>query len=122
MASGTPSAITLTRENDAEVIAEFAAARTDAVATRALDIFVTAYGAFTGNMALATLPRGGVYLAGGIAPKIAAKLKDGVFIGAFLNKGRFRGLLTAIPVHVVMTPDIGLYGALLEASRLGAEV
>jgi glucokinase len=110
------------RRDDAEVIAEFAASRNDPVAMRALDTFVTAYGAFSGNMALATLARGGVYLAGGIAPKIAAKLKDGIFIGAFLNKGRFRGLLTTIPVHVVMTPDIGLNGALLEARRLGAQV
>ncbi len=109
------------RRDDAEVIAEFAATRDDPVAMRALDIFVTAYGAVSGNMALATLPRGGVYLAGGIAPKIAAKLKDGIFIGAFLNKGRFRGLLAPIPVHIVMTPAIGLYGALLEANRLVAE-
>jgi glucokinase len=106
------------QRDDAEVIAEFAATRNDPVAMRALDIFVTAYGAFSGNMALATLPRGGVYLAGGIAPKIAPKLKDGIFIGAFLNKGRFRGLLSTIPVHVVMTPEIGLYGAVLEANRL----
>ena len=110
------------RRDDAEVIAEFAAARNDPVAMRALDIFVTAYGAFAGNMALAALARGGVFLAGGIAPKIAPKLKDGVFIGAFVNKGRFRGLLSTIPVHVVMAPEIGLYGALLEANRLEAQV
>jgi glucokinase len=110
------------QRDDAEVIAEFAATRNEPLAMRAMDIFVTAYGAFSGNMALATLARGGVFLAGGIAPKIVRKLKEGVFIGAFLNKGRFRGLLTTIPVHVVMTPDIGLNGALLEASRLGAAV
>jgi glucokinase len=109
------------RRDDAEVIAEFAAGRSDPVATRALDIFVTAYGAFAGNMALAALPRGGVFLAGGIAPKIASKLKDGIFVGAFVNKGRFRDLLSTIPVHVVMTPQLGLYGALLEANRLSAE-
>jgi glucokinase len=108
------------QRDDAEVIAEFAATRTDPLAMRALDIFVTAYGAFAGNMALATLAHGGVFLAGGIAPKIAAKLKDGVFMGAFLNKGRFRGLLATIPVHVVMSPEIGLHGALLEAHRLVA--
>jgi glucokinase len=106
------------RDGAAEVIAEYAAARQDPLAARALDIFVTAYGAFTGNMALAALAHGGVYLAGGIAPKIAAKLKDGIFMGAFVNKGRFRGLLSTIPVHVVMTPQIGLTGALLEAQRL----
>ena len=108
------------RDSAAEAIAEFAAARRDPVAVRALDIFVTAYGAFAGNMALAALARGGLFLAGGIAPKIASKLKDGVFIGAFVNKGRFRDLLATIPVHVVMTPQVGLYGALLEANRLHA--
>jgi glucokinase len=110
------------RGGAAEVIAEFAISRSEPVAMRALDIFVTAYGAFAGNMALAALARGGVFLAGGIAPKIAPKLKDGIFIGAFVNKGRFRGLLSTIPVHVVMTPEIGLYGALLEANRLAAQV
>ena len=110
------------QRDDAAVIAEFAATRNEPLAMRALDIFMTAYGAFSGNMALATLARGGVFLAGGIAPKIAPKLKEGVFMGAFLNKGRFRGLLNTIPVHIVMTPDIGLNGALLEAGRIGAEV
>jgi glucokinase len=105
----------------AEVIAEFAASGRDPIAMRALDIFVTAYGAFTGNMALAVLAHGGVFLAGGIASKIVAKLKDGVFMGAFLNKGRFRSLLSTLPVHVVMNPQVGLFGALLEAQRSASE-
>jgi glucokinase len=109
------------RDGASEVIAEFAMARHDPVAVKAVDIFVTAYGAFAGNMALASLAHGGVFLAGGIASKIAPKLRDGVFMGAFVNKGRFRDLLATIPVHVVMTPQVGLYGALLEADRLRAE-
>ena len=82
---------------------------------RALDLFVAAYGAFAGNMALATLAHGGVYIAGGIAPKIVAKLQDGAFMRAFVDKGRFRELLETMPVHVVLNPQVGLYGALLEA-------
>lgn len=103
----------------AEVIAEFAMNKLDPLAVRALDVFVSVYGAFAGNMALATLARGGVYISGGIAPKIAPKLKEGDFLRAFTDKGRFRDLLATIPVHVIMNPQIGLYGALVEAERLG---
>ncbi len=104
----------------AEVIAEFALAKLDPLAVRALDLFVSVYGAFAGNMALATLARGGVYVAGGIAPKIAPKLKDGVFMRAFTSKGRFSGLLETVPVHVVNNPRVGLLGALRVAGRLDA--
>ena len=102
----------------ASLIAEFAAARLDPLAVRALDIFVSAYGAYAGNMALAVLAHGGVFLAGGIAPKILPKLKEGGFMRAFTDKGRFSGLLAEIPVHVIMNPQLGLYGALLEANSL----
>jgi glucokinase len=106
------------RKDTAELIAEFALAKLDPLAVRALDLFVTVYGAFAGNMALATLARGGVYIAGGIAPKIAPKLKEGGFMRAFTNKGRFSEVLAAMPVQVVMNPQVGLYGALLQAARL----
>jgi glucokinase len=107
-----------TRQDAAELIAEFGAAKLDPLAVRALDLFVAAYGAFAGNMALATLARGGVYISGGIAPKIAAKLREGGFMRAFVHKDRFGDLLATIPVHVVMNPQVGLFGALLEAQRL----
>ena len=106
------------RQDTAELIAEFALAKLDPLAVRALDLFVAVYGAFAGNMALATLARGGVYIAGGIAPKIAPKLKEGAFMRAFNNKGRFGEVLATMPVQVVMNPQVGLYGALLEAARL----
>lgn len=104
----------------AGLIAEFATAKLDPLAMRALDLFVTAYGAFAGNMALATLAHGGVFLGGGIAPKIASHLREGPFMRAFTNKGRFSDLLATIPVYVIMNPQVGLYGALLEANRLNA--
>jgi glucokinase len=107
-----------TRADTTELIAEFALARLDPLAVRALDLFVAIYGAFAGNMALATLARGGVYIAGGIAPKIAPKLKEGAFMRAFASKGRFSEVLAMMPVQVVMNPQVGLYGALLEAARL----
>ena len=106
------------RKDTAELIAEFALAKLDPLAVRALDLFVTVYGAFAGNMALAALARGGVYIAGGIAPKIAPKLRDGTFMRAFTSKGRFSEVLATMPVQVVMNPQVGLYGALLEAARV----
>jgi glucokinase len=106
------------RQDTAELIAEFGLAKLDPLAVRALDLFVAIYGAFAGNMALATLAQGGVYIAGGIAPKIASKLKEGAFIRAFNNKGRFGEVLATMPVQVVMNPQVGLYGALTEAARI----
>jgi glucokinase len=109
----------LTREPDAAVVvSEFGLTGRDPVAVRALDLFAAIYGAFAGNIALTVLARGGVYIAGGIAPKIAAKLKDGTLARAFTSKGRFSGLLSTFPLHVVMNSRVGLYGALDLAGRL----
>jgi glucokinase len=102
----------------ARSISEFALSGRDPVAVRALDIFVSAYGAFAGNMALVTLAHGGVYVAGGIAPRIAPKLTDGTFVRAFSAKGRFKRVLDTMPVHVIMNDQVGLLGALAEAQRL----
>ena len=102
----------------AAAITEFALSARDPLAVRALDLFTAIYGAFAGNMALTMLTRGGVYISGGIGPKIAAKLKDGTFMRAFADKGRFRELLSTIPVRLVMNPQVGLYGALEVARRM----
>ena len=102
----------------ARAITELALAGQDELAVRTLDLFVSAYGSFAGNMALVMMARGGVYVAGGIAPKIAEKLRGGEFMRAFTAKGRFRTLLEALPVQVVMNDQVGLYGALAEAARI----
>ena len=119
--AGAPGAAlveALALRDPAEVISEFALGTQDPLAERALDLFVSAYGAFAGNMALVALARGGVFVAGGIAPKIATKLADGTFMRAFTAKGRFQELLETIPVKVVMNEHVGLYGALAEATRI----
>lgn len=105
----------------AEAITEFALTARDPLAEQALEVFVSAYGAFAGNMALIALARGGVFVAGGIAPKISTKLAGGGFMRAFTAKGRFRKLLETIPVQVVMNERVGLYGALAEAARAASE-
>jgi len=60
----------------------------------------------------------GVYLGGGIAPKLLSKLKDGTFMKAFTNKGRYKRLMSLVPVHVVMNQYTGLIGAASTAARL----
>lgn len=88
------------------------------IALRALNLFAEIYGAYAGNLALAGLCRGGVYIAGGIAPHIIGVLKQPGFIKAFRNKGRFSALLHEIPVHVIMNRKAGLLGAGLLAQRM----
>jgi glucokinase len=100
------------RDDPAGALAELGVKRGDPLAVKTLDLFVTAYGAFAGNVALALLARGGVYLAGGIAPRLASKLADGSFSRAFTSKGRFTELLAQFPVHIVRDPRAGLLGAL----------
>jgi len=101
----------------AAAISAFGLDRRDPVAERALDLFCRIYGQQAGNLALTVLAEGGIYIAGGIAPKIIAKLEDGNFMQAFRAKGRYQAWLTQLPVHVVMNPKVGLLGAALAASR-----
>jgi glucokinase len=77
----------------------------------ALRVFVSILGAEAGNMALKVLATGGVYLGGGIPPRILAALKQGEFMEAFCYKGRFSALMTRMPVHVVLNPKAALLGA-----------
>mgnify|MGYP001351697393 CR=1 FL=1 len=76
------------------------------------------YGTYAGNLALAGLCRGGVYIAGGIAPRIIRILQQPGFIEAFCNKGRYSALVREIPVYVVMNPKAGLLGAGLLAQHM----
>jgi len=102
----------------AGTIAEFALNKADLLAVRTLELFVAAYGAFAGNVALATLPRGGLYIAGGIAPRIMARMTDGAFVRAFTAKGRFSDLLATLPVQVILNRQVGVLGAMDQADRL----
>lgn len=89
----------------------------DALCRHALELFCKLYGAEAGNFALKTLATGGVYVAGGIAPRIVDALKDGRFREAFFDKGRMRPLLEQMPVQVVLDTDAGLLGAAALAAR-----
>ena len=100
MQSGDPAA----------VVARAALSGEDALCGEALDLFVRLYGAEAGNLALKTMATGGVYVAGGIAPRILPAMTDGRFLAAFKAKGRMEPLLAAMPVHVILNDRVALYG------------
>lgn len=81
------------------------------MAAQALQIFVSVYGAETGNLALKIMGTGGVYVTGGIAPKILPLLSGPMFLEAFLDKGRMRPLLEAMPIYVIKSDQLALLGA-----------
>jgi glucokinase len=82
----------------------------------ALEMFVEAYGAEAGNLALRTMAMGGVFVGGGIAPKILTALTDGRFMRAFRAKAPFEALMARIPVKVILHPEAGLLGAAAHAA------
>lgn len=94
--------------------------RSDQVAVRALRLFASIYGSVAGDLALTTLATGGVYLAGGIAPKILPFISSDDFLKAFNDKGRMAPLTLAMSVQVVTEHKVGLLGAALAAGRLAA--
>lgn len=90
----------------------------DRLCEQTLQLFIEAYGAEAGNLALKLLPHGGLYIAGGIAPKILPWMQKTSFLLNFTQKGRMRPLLEEIPVHIILNPQVGLIGAALCAARL----
>jgi glucokinase len=89
----------------------------DLVAARTVERFVSIFGGEAGNLALKVLATGGLYVGGGIAPKMLPRMLDGTFFGGFCDKGRFAPLLAKIPVRVVTNDRCALLGA----ARAGAE-
>ena len=85
--------------------------------TRTLEVFVSAYGASAGNLALTVLSTGGLYLGGGIAPRILPALRWPMFMRSFLDKSPMDALITRVPVKVILNPEAGLLGAASYASR-----
>ncbi len=99
------------KSDPAAVISRAALDGRDALASKALDIFIAVYGAEASNLALKAMSTGGLFLAGGISPKILPKLKEPAFMNSFLTKGRMRPLVEAMPVQVVINEKVGLLGA-----------
>lgn len=91
--------------------AALAEGRTCDLCQMTMDIFVSVLAAEAGNLALKVLATGGVYLGGGIPPRILSLLKGDRFQSSFIDKGRFSDLLSDIPVHVILNPKVALLGA-----------
>ncbi|TLY29266.1 MAG: glucokinase [Nitrospirae bacterium] len=102
----------------AAVIAEIGLNKQAEICIQALDLFASIYGAEAGNLALKVLALDGIYLGGGIAPKLLPKLKDGTFLRGFTGKGRYKRLLSTIPVRVIMNQKTALLGAASVAAQL----
>ena len=90
----------------------------DKICEQALAMFCRIYGVAAGSLALKCLPKGGIYVAGGIAPKIQTALKSGEFMAGFLDKGRMTHAIEQIPVRIVDNPEAPLLGAAHYATRL----
>lgn len=105
-------------ELPAAIIAEYGLSKKDELCAKTLDLFVAAYGAEAGNLALKSLPFGGLYIAGGVGPKLKSKMKDGSFVKNFCDKGRMRSLLERIRINLILNPKVGLLGAVSYAQRM----
>jgi glucokinase len=108
MRAGDPSA----------VVTEMALAGRDPMCAKALDLFVSVYGAEAGNLALKAMAVGGVFVGGGIAPRILSRLTDGAFVTAFRDKGRLAAVMEAMPIRVALNPRAPLLGAAKVAAAI----
>jgi glucokinase len=100
------------------VIGAHAQSRDDDACVAAIDLFLECYGAEVGNLALRTLPRAGLFIAGGIAPRLVDRMRAGLFFEAMRDKGRMRAVVETIPVYVILEPRVALFGAAAVARSL----
>ncbi len=107
----------MNKNDPAAAITEAARLKKSALCEATLDLFVSIYGAAAGNLALQVMATGGLFIGGGIAPKIGWKLKDGTFMKAFTTKGRLSPIVARIPVKVIMNDQAALLGAAAHAGK-----
>ena len=112
----------LASEDRNAVIGSCAEAGSSEICVETMNLFCSVYGAEAGNIALKVLATGGIYIGGGIAPKILPILRNGHFMEAFVDKGRLRPLLEAIPVRVILDDTCALLGAAAFAEARASEV
>ena len=108
----------LDAEDDGTVIVRHAIDANDPLCMRAVETFWQVLGAQAGNLALTLVATGGVYIAGGIVPRLVQRLDPEMFLAAFRRKGRLSSLLEKVPVHIITNPSVGLLGAAAAAARL----
>ena len=112
----------LTTEDPNAVIGQCAEDGSSSICFETMKTFASAYGAETGNIALKVLATGGMYLGGGIAPKILKTLQNGAFLQAFLDKGRLSPLLESIPVRIILDDTCALLGAAAYAEARASQL
>jgi glucokinase len=110
------------QEDPNTVITELALSARSEICEKTLDIYISAYGAEAANLALTVMSVGGLYVGGGIAPRILSKLKDGTFMKAFTDKGRLSQLLVNMPVRIILESRAALLGAAAYAEQRAAEI
>ena len=108
----------LAAEDPGSVIGETAVSGTCKTSVEAVDLFVSLYGAQAGNLALSVMATGGVFVGGGIAGKLFPRMTTGVFERSFLDKGRYSGFLSSVPVGILLDPNTALVGAVHAAIEL----
>jgi glucokinase len=106
------------KENPSAIVTELGLSKQDALCDKALDLFVSIYGAEAGNLALTAMAVGGVLVSGGIAPRIIERMAAGGFVAAFRDKGRLAPLLETMPINVSLNPRAPLFGAAHVAAEL----
>lgn len=112
----------MAEEDPNAVIGEVAEQNGNELCVRTLDMFVSAYGAEAGNLGLKVLAVGGIYLGGGIAPKILKTMQNGMFMQAFTDKGRLSHLVVQTPVRIILESRAALMGAAAFAEERAAEL
>ncbi len=112
----------LETEDPNAVIGTCAEAESAPICVEAMNIFAAAFGAKAGNLGLTLLASGGIYLGGGIAPKVLKIMQNGRFTDAFLDKGRMRPILEAMPVRIILDDTCALLGAAAYAETRAAEL
>lgn len=110
-------ALKIKNDDPARVINESARQKGHKLCLKTIDIFLSILGATAGNLALTALSKGGVYIGGGIPPKLLWRIKKDIFMKAFTGKGRFRGIMEKIPVNMILNKNAGLLGAAITAFK-----
>ena len=108
----------MSQQDPASAISEAGVQGSDPISQQALEHFIKIYGAVAGNLALIGMAKGGVYIGGGIAAKVASAFSAPGFLQAFCNKGPMQGLMQSMPVRLITNTRLGLLGAAHYARRV----
>lgn len=115
--ANTVSQLINNSDNPSELINRLAFEENDPLCNKTLDMYVSILGSICGNLALTAMATGGIYVGGGVSPRILPKLVNRDFMSSFTNKGRFSKLMETIPVKIILNDRAALIGASICAAR-----